>query len=124
MAETLSLVAAGVSRPYVAEVFRTSVRYEDVRPVQPAGVMRGEEGSRRVVAVAGIARPERFFAALRERGFDVVREMVFRDHHWFTRGRRRGDCARGGRRRGADAGRDDGEGCDAARPCPISATCR
>jgi tetraacyldisaccharide 4'-kinase len=36
------------------------------------------------VAVAGVARPERFFAALRELGWDVARELVFRDHHWFT----------------------------------------
>jgi tetraacyldisaccharide 4'-kinase len=41
------------------------------------------EGSR-IVAVAGIARPSRFFDALRARGFDVVREIAFRDHHWFT----------------------------------------
>jgi tetraacyldisaccharide-1-P 4'-kinase len=39
-----------------------------------------------VVAVGGIARPERFFTALREQGCDVVREMVFRDHHWFGGG--------------------------------------
>jgi tetraacyldisaccharide 4'-kinase len=38
----------------------------------------------RIVAVAGIARPQRFFSALRELGWDVVREMVFPDHHWFT----------------------------------------
>jgi tetraacyldisaccharide 4'-kinase len=38
----------------------------------------------RVVAVAGIARPQRFFGALRELGFDVAREMAFPDHHWFT----------------------------------------
>ena len=38
----------------------------------------------RVVAFAGIARPERFFNALRSLGYDVVREMTFRDHHWYT----------------------------------------
>ena len=36
------------------------------------------------MAVAGIARPARFFAALREQGYDVARELTFRDHHWFT----------------------------------------
>ncbi|OFW07465.1 MAG: tetraacyldisaccharide 4'-kinase [Acidobacteria bacterium RIFCSPLOWO2_02_FULL_68_18] len=41
-------------------------------------------GSRPVVAVAGIARPARFFAALRAQGWEVARELVFRDHHWFT----------------------------------------
>ena len=38
----------------------------------------------RVVAVAGIARPERFFTTLREQGFEIVRELRFPDHHWFT----------------------------------------
>ena len=40
---------------------------------------------RRVVAFAGIARPRRFFAALRDRGYDVAGELTFRDHHWFSR---------------------------------------
>lgn len=38
----------------------------------------------RVVAFAGIARPERFFNALRLLGYDVARELTFRDHHWYT----------------------------------------
>jgi tetraacyldisaccharide 4'-kinase len=38
----------------------------------------------RVLAVAGIARPNRFFEALRQQGWNVVREVTFRDHHWFT----------------------------------------
>lgn len=71
--------------------FRTAPRYESPR------FLSGEVGSfdrgLRVVAVAGIARPERFFAALRAEGarhdgdgrWDVVREIVFRDHHWFSR---------------------------------------
>ena len=31
-----------------------------------------------------IARPERFFAALRTEGWEVAREIVFRDHHRFS----------------------------------------
>ena len=38
----------------------------------------------RVVAFAGIARPERFFSALRSLGYDVARELTFRDHHWYS----------------------------------------
>ena len=38
----------------------------------------------RVVAVAGIAEPGRFFAAARDHGFEVLTEYAFRDHHWFT----------------------------------------
>jgi tetraacyldisaccharide 4'-kinase len=37
-----------------------------------------------VVAVAGIARPARFFSALRDQGYDVARELAFADHHWYT----------------------------------------
>ena len=38
----------------------------------------------RVVAVAGIARPARFFDALRAQGYEIVRELAFPDHHWYT----------------------------------------
>jgi tetraacyldisaccharide 4'-kinase len=52
--------------------FRVSPRYADL------------QGPRRVVAFAGIARPERFFLALRTLGWEVTRELTYRDHHWFT----------------------------------------
>jgi tetraacyldisaccharide 4'-kinase len=54
-------------------VFRLAIEYEPL-----------ESHGRRAVAVAGIARPERFFAALRAQGVDVVESVTFRDHHWFT----------------------------------------
>ena len=38
----------------------------------------------KVVAVAGIGRPERFFNTLREQGFDVT-EAPFSDHHTYTK---------------------------------------
>jgi tetraacyldisaccharide 4'-kinase len=38
-----------------------------------------------VVAVAGIARPERFFQQLRQAGWPVARELPFPDHHPFAR---------------------------------------
>jgi tetraacyldisaccharide 4'-kinase len=38
----------------------------------------------RVVAFAGIARPERFFNALRSLGYEVARELTFPDHHWYS----------------------------------------
>jgi tetraacyldisaccharide 4'-kinase len=44
------------------------------------------EANRRVIAFAGIARPERFFDALRSLGYDVARELTFPDHHWYTAG--------------------------------------
>ena len=44
-----------------------------------------DSAERRAIAVAGIARPERFFRTAREQGWDVASELVFKDHHWFTR---------------------------------------
>jgi len=37
----------------------------------------------RVIAVAGIARPQRFFDALRTLGWEPADQIVFPDHHWF-----------------------------------------
>jgi tetraacyldisaccharide 4'-kinase len=44
-----------------------------------------DPGPVRVLAAAGIARPERFEQALVGAGWHVVRLMKFRDHHLFTR---------------------------------------
>ena len=68
----------------VDTIFRIARRDETPKLVQPFGAPLPSAIGRRVVAVAGIARPERFFAALRVEGWDVVTELVFRDHHWFT----------------------------------------
>jgi tetraacyldisaccharide 4'-kinase len=40
--------------------------------------------AQRVVAFAGIARPERFFAALVAEGWTVVERQVFPDHHPYA----------------------------------------
>jgi len=61
--------------------FTMTTRYDAIRPLSgPASGLH----DKRVLAVAGIARPARFFAAVRERGFDVADEIAFPDHHWFT----------------------------------------
>jgi tetraacyldisaccharide 4'-kinase len=74
--EDVSRVSAAFDR---MPVFRVVNRYERIRSFDgsvPAGS--------RVVAVAGIARPERFFAALRDQGCEVVRTVSFPDHHWYS----------------------------------------
>ncbi len=38
----------------------------------------------RVLAFAGIARPDKFFATLREAGAEIVAARGFADHHPFT----------------------------------------
>lgn len=70
-------------------VFQISVRYHAPRlisddPQEVAIDLPWGPPVRPVLAVAGIARPERFFAALRMLGWTVDRELVFRDHHWYT----------------------------------------
>lgn len=66
----------------VSAAFAVAPRYGELRPLV-AGQPAGNSGP--LLAVAGIARPERFFSALREHGHEVVRSVTFRDHHWFTR---------------------------------------
>jgi len=65
----------------VRAVFQMVNRYEAVRAL--AANARTPDRMR-AIAVAGIARPERFFAAVREQGVDVAAEIAFPDHHWFT----------------------------------------
>lgn len=77
-------LAAITEKVGIATAFWVIARYHELRLVAPFGASLSTPGGRRAVAVAGIARPERFFAALRERGWEVVRELVFRDHHWFA----------------------------------------
>ena len=69
----------------ITPVFRLSSRYDPPRRFEPFGGSLAAGSGRRIVAVAGIARPERFFAALRAESWDVAREIVFRDHHRFSR---------------------------------------
>jgi tetraacyldisaccharide 4'-kinase len=45
---------------------------------------RSTFSGRKIVAFAGIARPEKFFATLRALGADLVDQISFEDHHRFT----------------------------------------
>jgi tetraacyldisaccharide 4'-kinase len=69
----------------VGTAFTVRRCYGVLRAIRPAGGPPGvRRNGTRVLAAAGIARPERFFAALRDQGFTVAREVAFRDHHWYT----------------------------------------
>ena len=67
----------------VARSFTVTTQYGLLRSLKGPAKAGHYEGMK-VLAVAGIARPERFFAALRANGWNVVGEMTFPDHHWFT----------------------------------------
>ena len=67
----------------VCSSYRVAYVYDSPRRVLPFGGGVESPGSR-VVAVAGIARPQRFFESLKTLGWDVVRELRFRDHHRFS----------------------------------------
>lgn len=73
-------VEAVVHASQVFEVVPTSAA---LRRIHPFGDTIAPAAPGRVVAVAGIARPERFFASLKSSGFDVADALTFRDHHWF-----------------------------------------
>ena len=73
--EDVARVSAAFDR---MAVFRVTNHYEPLRPLGSS-----EASGPRVLAAAAIARPERFFTALREQGYEVVRTLSFPDHHWF-----------------------------------------
>ena len=65
----------------VSHSFCVTRHLHPLRPFSESVRMLPTTGA--VAAVAGIARPERFFDALRS-SHDVVRELAFADHHWFS----------------------------------------
>jgi len=64
-------------------VFRVNPQPRRLLHVHPFGHPVAEEAGS-VVAVSGIARPERFHASLQTDGMIVGETVVFRDHHWYT----------------------------------------
>ena len=68
----------------VAQVFCAVRTLDAPRLVEPAGRPVSPAAGTRVLAVAGIARPARFFTDLRESGWVVAAELAFRDHCRFT----------------------------------------
>jgi tetraacyldisaccharide 4'-kinase len=71
---------------HVPDAFRVVRRAGPPMQVDPWGAPLADAAARRIVAVAGIARPERFFETLVDSGFDVVERVVYRDHHQFSAG--------------------------------------
>ena len=66
----------------VARAFSLRMTTGELRAFGPDTVPPGHDD--RVVAVCGIARPERFLATLEHQGWRVADSIVFKDHHWFS----------------------------------------
>ena len=87
LVETGSATVAGqvARRLTVAEVFRFTRRLQPPRLANPgADRMAKITAGARTLAVAGIARPERFVAGLRRSGYVVADTVKVRDHHAFS----------------------------------------
>ncbi len=84
VAGTADDAAAVAARLDVAATFRLAANFAPARLLEPFGALLPPMSGMRALAVAGIARPQRFFDAARRQGWDVVRELAFRDHHWFN----------------------------------------
>ena len=69
-----------VSSRTVFQVHRTLERPHWLSSREPAVLDR----TQRFCAVAGIARPERFFEDLRTAGWAIAETVTFRDHHRYT----------------------------------------
>jgi tetraacyldisaccharide 4'-kinase len=65
-------------------VFRLRSVFELPRLVDPPNRPVSPAPGTRVLAVAGIARPERFFRSIEAAGWAVAGEVSFPDHHPFT----------------------------------------
>lgn len=82
--DAVLIVGPGEAGERVAiEALRRGKRVERGRLAPDEGVVARLRG-RRLFAFAGIGRPEKFFATLREAGLDVAATRVFADHHAFT----------------------------------------
>jgi tetraacyldisaccharide 4'-kinase len=88
--EDFMAVAEALQHPTMFRVKTTyggsGLKSQDSRLQVPEALSLETEATSRVVAFAGIARPERFFNALRSLGYEVARELAFPDHHWYTAG--------------------------------------
>ena len=76
-------VAAIAARLHVPRTFRVVTKYGAARLLEPFGSLLPPMAGTRALAVAGIARPRRFFDAARRQGWELVQELAFRDHYWF-----------------------------------------
>jgi tetraacyldisaccharide 4'-kinase len=69
----------------VSAAFRLTREPGPARPADAGGRPVPSAAGTRVLAVAGLARPDRFFADVGRQGWTVTRTLAFGDHHRYTR---------------------------------------
>jgi len=75
---------AGTRASISIPVFNLRRSIEPPVPLDGAAGLRAMPADAPVVALAGIAAPERFERALRDHGWQVARLLKFRDHHRYS----------------------------------------
>ena len=70
----------------VEKAFQLRRTLDRARLAEPAGSLVTPAEGTRVLAVAGVARPQGFFSALAVEGWTLAGQMAFPDHHRFTQG--------------------------------------
>jgi tetraacyldisaccharide 4'-kinase len=69
----------------VETIFRLARESGSPQPIDEGDRFEPPAAGTRVLAVAGLARPERFFADVGRHGWTVAGILAFRDHHRYTR---------------------------------------
>jgi tetraacyldisaccharide 4'-kinase len=86
VSDTDAAQAAAVGQAVgVSPVFRLRRALDRPRLVEPAGRVVSPAAGTRVLVVAGLARPEGFFAAVAGEGWTVADQLAFPDHHRYGR---------------------------------------
>jgi len=83
--ESTMVARAVATQLGVARGFSAVRLIEDARLFEPRGRQVAATPLTRVLAVAGVAVPERFLEDVRAAGWTVAGRLVFRDHHPYTR---------------------------------------
>ncbi|MDE2578125.1 MAG: tetraacyldisaccharide 4'-kinase [Hyphomicrobiales bacterium] len=83
LVDALVVIGAGAPGAKLTQAAALHARPAIAAEFQPAGATLDLRGAR-VLAFAGIGRPEKFFATLRAAGAHVVATRPFADHHRYT----------------------------------------